>query len=153
MALLGEFEAAPHSPTPWNPWLLVCIGPTPAHEEASNICLPENSITQNHQINHFRKPAWTGPICKQIRYMPGGKKIKKETPINGISFNKYGRTLAYSFTCSILLWILHLRRSVIFPLASSMSLHPSRMRRIISTVHIIHHPGYPTVFLSAPMPL
>lgn len=33
---LRKFEAAPHSSTPWNHWLFIHFGPTPAHEEPSN---------------------------------------------------------------------------------------------------------------------
>ena len=42
---LGKFAAAPHSPTPWNQWMLLYFGPTPAHEEASNFCLAGSQMT------------------------------------------------------------------------------------------------------------
>ena len=48
---------APHSPTPCTPRFLICIEPAPAHEEASNFCLSENSITKIRQKKYFRKTA------------------------------------------------------------------------------------------------
>ena len=50
-----EFEALLIRPPTWNPWLLVYIGPTPAHEEASNFCLSENSFMKICQMKHFQK--------------------------------------------------------------------------------------------------